>query len=152
MKVSKGIDPPPAAISSRRWRYTRLACSLAASETPSSPAGVVAVSLALMSASNENLPLKDHVVLITGGARRVGAEMARAFHAAGATLMIHYRSSAAAAIALTDGFNKVRPHSAAHFAAHLSTPETPEKLIAATRLEFGRLDVLINNASSFYPT
>lgn len=105
-----------------------------------------------MSSSSEDLPLRDQVVLITGGARRVGAEMARTFHAAGANVLIHYRSSASAAIALTDRFNKIRPHSAAHFAAHLSTPEAPEKLLAATRLEFGRLDVLINNASSFYPT
>jgi pteridine reductase len=105
-----------------------------------------------MSSGSDNLPLRDQVVLITGGARRVGAEMARSFHAAGANVMIHYRSSAAAAIALADSFNTIRPHSAAHFAAHLSHPDAPDKLLAATRLEFGRLDVLINNASSFYPT
>src|SRR5271154_5616024 len=105
-----------------------------------------------MKSSTGSAALRDHVVLITGGARRVGAEIARTLHAAGANILIHYRSSAAAAIALADQFNQARPHSAAIHAAHLSTPEAPEKLVAATLLEFGRLDILINNASSFYPT
>jgi pteridine reductase len=105
-----------------------------------------------MKASIENSPLHDQVVLITGGARRVGAEIARTLHAAGANILIHYRSSSAAAIALADRFNQARPHSAAIHSAHLSTPEAPEKLVAAALLEFGRLDILINNASSFYPT
>src|SRR5260370_23497490 len=105
-----------------------------------------------MKPSIENSSLGDQVVLITGGARRVGAEIARALHAAGANILIHYRSSAAAAIALADQFNQVRPHSAAIHSAHLSTAEAPEKLVAATLLEYGRLDILINNASSFYPT
>src|ERR1700728_2296579 len=105
-----------------------------------------------MKPSIENSSLQDQVVLITGGARRVGAEIARTLHAAGANILIHYRSSAAAAVALADQFNQARPHSAAIHAAHLSTAEAPEKLVAATLLEFGRLDILINNASSFYPT
>jgi pteridine reductase len=105
-----------------------------------------------MKSTIDDSSLRDHVVLITGGARRVGAEIARTLHAAGANILIHYRSSAAAAIALADQFNQVRPHSAAIMAAHLSTAEAPEKLIAAALLEFGRLDILINNASSFYPT
>ena len=96
--------------------------------------------------------MRGQVVLITGGARRVGAEIARTLHAAGANLLIHYRSSAAAAIALADAFNQARPHSAAIHAANLLQPETPDKLIAATLLKFGRLDILINNASNFYPT
>jgi pteridine reductase len=105
-----------------------------------------------MTSSIENSPLKDQVVLITGGARRVGAEVARTLHTAGANIFIHYRSSSAAAIALADAFNKVRPRSAAIHAAHLSSPDAPDKLVAAALLEFGRLDVLINNASSFYAT
>ena len=100
----------------------------------------------------DNFALRDRVVLITGGARRVGAEIARTLHAAGANVLIHYRSSAAAAIALAEEFNSMRAHSAAIFAAHLLNADAPDNLIAATLLEFGRLDVLINNASSFYPT
>jgi pteridine reductase len=101
---------------------------------------------------NDNFALRDQVVLITGGARRVGAEIARTLHAAGANILIHYRTSAAAAIALADEFNSMRAHTAAIFAAHLLSADAPDKLVAATLLEFGRLDILINNASSFYPT
>src|ERR1700678_2592219 len=101
---------------------------------------------------NDNFALRDQVVLITGGARRVGAEIARTLHAAGANILIHYRSSASAAVALADEFNRIRAPSAAIHAAHLLNAEAPDKLIAATLLEFGRLDILINNASSFYAT
>jgi len=102
--------------------------------------------------SSDNTSLTGQVVLITGGARRVGAEIARSLHAAGANILIHHRSSAAAALALADHFNQARPGSAAIHAAHLSTADAPEKLVAATLAQFGRLDILINNASSFYPT
>ena len=105
-----------------------------------------------MTSTVQNLSLRDQVVLITGGARRVGAEIARTLHAAGANMLIHYRSSAAAAVALAEEFNKIRAHSAAIHAAHLLNAEAPERLVAAALLEFGRLDILINNASSFYPT
>jgi pteridine reductase len=101
---------------------------------------------------NDNFALRGQVVLITGAARRVGAEIARTLHAAGADILIHYRSSAAAAIALADEFNHARAHSAAIFAAQLLDADAPDKLLAATLSEFGRLNILINNASSFYPT
>jgi pteridine reductase len=100
----------------------------------------------------ETSTLQGQVVLITGGARRVGAEIARTLHAAGAHLFIHYRTSAAAAIALADELNRARTGSAAIHEAHLGDPEAPEKLVAAALLEFGHLDMVINNASSFYPT
>jgi pteridine reductase len=105
-----------------------------------------------MTSSIENSPLQDQVVLITGAARRIGAEVARVLHAAGANILIHYRASAAAAIALAESLNAMRPHSAAIYAAQLLDPAAPDQVIAAALSEFGRLDVLINNASSFYAT
>ncbi len=105
-----------------------------------------------MASPIESFPLKGQVVLITGGARRIGAEIIRTLHAAGASVLIHYRSSAAAAAALSDECNRSRPRSAAVHAADLSNAAAPEVLVAAALAEFGRLDILINNASSFYPT
>src|SRR5208337_1668269 len=63
-----------------------------------------------------------------------------------------YRSSAAAAAALSEELNRVRPRSAAIREADLLGADAPERLVAAALEEFGRLDILINNASSFYPT
>lgn len=102
--------------------------------------------------ANERTTLSGHAVLITGGARRVGAEIARTFHGAGAGILIHYRSSSAAAAALAEEFNQSRPGSAAICPANLQSPDAPGTLVAAALEHFGRLDVLINNASSFYPT
>jgi pteridine reductase len=95
----------------------------------------------------------DHqVILITGGARRIGAQIARTLHAAGARILVHYRSSAAAAKELGAELNATRPGSAALVAADLLDDEAPDQLIAAALGHFGRLDVLVNNASTFYPT
>jgi pteridine reductase len=105
-----------------------------------------------MAADSGHSSLEDRVVLITGGARRVGAEIARTLHAAGARLGIHYRSSAAQAHALAAALNAARADSAAAFAADLSVAQAPEELIRAVLGHFGRLDVLVNNASSFHPT
>jgi pteridine reductase len=105
-----------------------------------------------MTSSIESSSLAGQVVLITGGARRVGATIARTLHGAGANLLIHYRSSAGAARALTDELNRARPNSAASHAADLLDEEAPGMLVAAALQTFGSLDVLINNASSFYPT
>jgi pteridine reductase len=96
--------------------------------------------------------LDGKVILITGGARRVGAEIVRTLHGAGALVLIHYRSSAAAAHALVDELNRLRPGSAAAHGVDLLSDEAPGKLVGAAIGTFGGIDVLINNASSFAPS
>jgi pteridine reductase len=96
--------------------------------------------------------LQGKTVLVTGGARRLGAAIARRLHACGAAVMIHYRASAADARALVKSLNTERAGSAAGVKADLLDAGTPRALVSACLREFGRLDVLVNNASSFYPT
>jgi pteridine reductase len=97
-------------------------------------------------------PLQDKVVLVTGGAKRVGAAICRRLHAAGATLMVHYRSSAAEARALVSELTAQRADSVALMQADLLKASSFAGLIKETVRAFGRLDALVNNASSFYPT
>jgi pteridine reductase len=97
-------------------------------------------------------PLDGKAVLVTGAARRVGAVIAAAFHAAGARVAVHYRGSKAEADALVAGLNARRADSARAFQADLADPGSCEPLVAAVARAFGRLDVLVNNASTFYPT
>ncbi|MDZ4252461.1 MAG: pteridine reductase [Sulfuritalea sp.] len=92
------------------------------------------------------------VVLVTGAARRVGAEIARRLHAAGACVAIHCRASRAEADGLAATLNATRPDSAATFAADLLDTTALPALVAAVVARFGRLDALVNNASSFYAT
>lgn len=96
--------------------------------------------------------MDEKVVLITGGARRVGAAMCRMLHASGAQLMLHYRSSGDAARALQTALNATRPDSVALIQADLLNISTLPSLVNETVQRFGRMDVLINNASSFFPT
>jgi pteridine reductase len=97
-------------------------------------------------------PLRDHVVLITGGARRVGAEIVRALHADGARVLVHHRASSTEARALADELNAIRSGSVSIESAELLDPAAPARLVAAAVRGFGGLDVLINNASTFFPT
>ncbi len=99
-----------------------------------------------------NSGLEDKVVLITGGAKRVGASICRLLHAGGAKLMIHYRSSAGEARALQSELNLLRPNSAAIIQGDLLNLAILPSLVQETIGHFGKLDVLINNASSYYPT
>lgn len=96
--------------------------------------------------------LKNKVVLITGGAKRVGAAISRLLHSEGANLMIHYRSSEFHAKTLMEELNLERPDSVAIVQADLLDTDKLPKLVSATIKQFGKLDVLINNASSYYPT
>jgi pteridine reductase len=96
--------------------------------------------------------LSGKVVLITGGAKRVGAAIARRLHASGASLILHYHSAKAEAQKLQQEFNGARANSAATVQANLlNAAELPE-LVRTTVTRFGRLDVLVNNASSFHAT
>ena len=105
-----------------------------------------------MNSELENKALANKVVLITGGAKRVGAIISRMLHAEGANIMIHYRSSDFHAHTLKNELNLQRPDSVATIQADLLQTDKLSKLISATIKQFGKLDVLINNASSYFPT
>ena len=101
---------------------------------------------------SDSPPLAGQTVLITGGARRLGAAMAQALHAAGANVVIHHRTSTQDAAALVSALNAARESSALALQADLlDLPRLPQ-LVAATLERFGRLDILINSASTFYAT
>jgi len=95
--------------------------------------------------------LEGRTALVTGGARRVGAAIARRLHAAGAKVLLHYRDSEADAARLEAELNALRPRSAAKVKAELLAPVAPRALVGAALESFGRLDILVNNASSFFP-
>jgi pteridine reductase len=97
-------------------------------------------------------PLQGKVILVTGGAKRVGAAICRRLHAGGADVMVHYRSSASEARALEAELIARRPESAALAQGDLLKASVLSGLIKDTVKAFGRLDALVNNASSFYPT
>ena len=89
-------------------------------------------------------------VLITGGAKRVGAAISRRFHAAGANLMVHYRTASAEARSLQAELNAIRAGSVILIQADLLDCDSFPNIIQTTLASFGRIDVLVNNASSFY--
>ena len=91
-------------------------------------------------------------LLITGGARRVGACIVETFHDAGYNVVIHYRSSRDEVEKLVAALNARRTGSANAIAQDFAERVDGTRLVEATLDWFGRLDVLINNASSFYPT
>lgn len=105
-----------------------------------------------MSGKNVEDSLQNKVILITGGAKRVGASICRLLHANGANLMIHYRSSVKEARALQAELNLQRPNSVAIIQGDLLNLAILPSLVQESIQHFGRLDVLINNASSYYPT
>ena len=101
---------------------------------------------------SENANLEGRVALVTGAARRVGAAVATKLHAHGADVAIHYRGSAVEADSLVANLNDSRPASAAAFQADLLDIACLPQLVADVRHWKGRLDILVNNASTFYPT
>ena len=96
--------------------------------------------------------LQGKTALVTGAARRIGAAIARRLHAAGANVVLHYRGAESEAAALEAELNAARAGSAFKVKADLLAPIAPEALVGATVDRFGGLDLLVNNASTFYPT
>lgn len=96
--------------------------------------------------------LTGKTALITGAAARLGATTTRCLHAAGANVVIHYRSSADKAEALCDELLALRADSATTAQGDLLDPQSWPQLVDAAVAFGGRLDILINNASSYYPT
>lgn len=92
------------------------------------------------------------VALITGAARRIGAAIARRLHADGYDLALHYRNSAQDMQALVAELEAARPDSTLALQADLAGFDRLPELVAKTIGHFGRLDALVNNASTFHPT
>ena len=92
------------------------------------------------------------VALVTGSARRIGAAIARALHAAGYDLALHYRESADEVDALAGELERARAGSTLRLRADLAEFDRLPELVAGTVGHFGRLDALVNNASGFFPT
>ena len=96
--------------------------------------------------------MNGQVALITGAAKRIGAAIARSLHDAGADVAIHWRSSDKEAADLAAELCSIRPESARIFQADLNDTVAIPALVEAVVAWRGRLDCLVNNASSFYPT
>jgi pteridine reductase len=92
------------------------------------------------------------VVLITGGARRIGAAIARHLHASGYDIALHHRRSATDAQTLSDELQSARPGSVELLQGDLASIDRIAGLVDAAVARFGRLDALVNNASAFFPT
>ena len=96
--------------------------------------------------------MQGKTILVTGGAKRVGAAIVRRLHAAGANVAIHCRASLYDALALRAELNEKRPDSAITVQADLLDLPSLPRVIEEVVQQLGQLDALVNNASSFYPT
>lgn len=92
------------------------------------------------------------VALITGAARRVGAETAKVLHSRGMNVIVHYRNSLTEAEAVCSELNRLRTNSAKTIQADLLNLKAVSHLAGEAVSAWGRLDLLVNNASSFYET
>lgn len=92
------------------------------------------------------------VALITGAARRLGAAIAKQLHAKGYTVILHYNQSSRAAAQLCEDLNSLRPDSACVVSFDLAGSASLSTFVDNCLAQFGRLDLLVNNASVFFPT
>jgi pteridine reductase len=96
--------------------------------------------------------LENKTILITGAAHRIGAHMTKTLHEQGANIVLHYRNSKTTAEVLQNELNTIRANSVFLVQGDLLKIETIDQIIQQAVAQAGQLDVLINNASSFYPT
>jgi pteridine reductase len=106
----------------------------------------------MMTQERTPLPLLGRTALVTGAARRVGAEIVRHLHAAGANVVIHCHRSHTEAAALAAGLESARTRSTLVTNCDLLDFAALPGIVSAATERFGGLDVLVNNASTFYPT
>ncbi|MBY6204727.1 pteridine reductase [Halomonas denitrificans] len=95
---------------------------------------------------------EERTAIVTGAARRLGAAIAETLHRRGLNVLIHCRGSVRDAEERVAALNNERPGSAALAVADLGDDEAPGRIVSAALEAFGRVDVLVNNASGFYPT
>jgi pteridine reductase len=96
--------------------------------------------------------LESKVAMITGAARRIGAAIAETMHREGMNVVLHYNASEDEAVELCSKLNLVRPNSAVTIQGDLLAPEIDKSLVTKAYNTWGRLDLLVNNASRFYRT
>ncbi len=96
--------------------------------------------------------MQNKVALVTGAARRIGAEISRRLHARGYNIALHYRSSSEHAAELCEQFNQQRENSAMIVQADLLEMDALQPMLDAVVNQWQRLDLLVNNASTFYAT
>lgn len=95
---------------------------------------------------------RTRYALVTGAARRIGACIAETLHQRGCEVFLHYHTSADAVSGLAQALNGLRPGSARVLQADLGDLTGIERLVGQVREHAGRLDLLVNNASQFFPT
>ena len=105
-----------------------------------------------MAGPDRQVSLDGRCALVTGAAKRIGAVIARTLHEARANVVIHYNRSADDAEQLAADLNRRRPESAFTIAADMLDVDAVERMAQQVLARTGRLDVLVNNASNFYPT
>ena len=105
-----------------------------------------------LSQSDPDATLLGRWALVTGAGKRIGATIAQTLHGAGASVAIHYFTSAEPAEALAGELNAIRPGSALALGADLRQTSQLAALVSSLVAHSGRLDILVNNASTFYPT
>ena len=101
---------------------------------------------------NKSDPTDPKVAIVTGAAKRIGECISRCLHDCGYNVLVHYRSDKSVATGLINELNGIRADSAIGVQTDLTADNGPEALVSAAVGHWGNLDLLVNNASQFFPT